>query len=76
MRAVPTNWAILVVDGDDVDLPGLGTIDGELTDDNVYDAAGYAAWLATPRDLDIGMNEDLLASQSPSAPSHCDWRRR
>jgi hypothetical protein len=66
-ESVPTNWAILEVGAEEVDLPGLGTIDAELSDDNVYAAPCYAAWLATPRDLDIGMNEDLLNPQTPTA---------
>ena len=64
---VPTYLPWLVVDEDtvglypDEPLPGLG--DPEIGDGNTYDAARYAAWLATPRNLDIGMNEDLLLGQ-------------
>jgi len=65
---VPTLWPYLWVGADEVGLypvdsiPGLG--DPEVGDGNTYDSDRYSTWLAVPRGLGIGMNEDLLSPQT------------
>jgi hypothetical protein len=68
---IPTLWPFLWVGAEEVGLyptetipsiPGLG--DPEIGDGNTYDSDRYNTWLAVPRGLDIGMNEDLLSPQT------------